>query len=412
MFISASEDGTAKVWDARRLERDISFRPRASYEGHEGAGVRAATALSDGCSVVTGASDGGVHLWKVERAGQGEAAGWAIHGATHVLSSSPTVGPVMDLCSWGPEMIVISRAGTGVCSIDLRAPPNGHPAWRLPSPPSRGVVSRLCCDNASSSSNPLYWIVTGTSRGAMALWDVRFLLPVTTWAHPKGAGIDAMALSPTPSTTGAPVVYVAAGKEEVAAWDTGNGTLKKVLRLAGKDALGAVPEALAAPAPDLGGAWDPLARARQLGATELRTLAARRPGFRSLLSGPGNELISGGSDCLIRCWDVSDPQRSYVVVAPPQEAYAVPKWSYSSRVVGQVPVIEERPVDGAGGQRRDTVHREDAAAAEERQVAARWWERAVALCHQQSIVDMARVEGHAEPLLASASLDGVIKVWR
>lgn len=408
LFISTSEDGTAKVWDARRLERDISFRPRASYEGHGGAGVRAAAALSDGSSVITGGSDGSVHLWKVERGGQGD--GWAVNGATQMRQHSPKAGPVMDLCAWGPDVVVVSSAGMGVTAIDTRTPPGTHPSWRLPCPPSRGVVSRLCCDNASSSS-PLYWIVTGTSRGAMALWDVRFVLPVTSWAHPKGAGVDAMALSSMPSTTGAPVVYVAAGKDEVAAWDTGNGTVKSVLRLAGKDALGAVPEALAAPALELGGVGDPLARARQLGATELRTLAARRPGFRSLLSGPGSELLSGGSDCAVRCWDVVDPQRSYVVVAPPQDAYVVPKWSYSSRVVGQASVIEERAVEGIASQRRGAV-REDAAAVEERQVGARWWERAVALGHQQSIVDMARMEGHAEPLLASASLDGVIKVWR
>lgn len=412
LFVSASEDGTVKLWDTRRLERDISFRPRASYEGHGGEGVRAVIALEDCATIVSGGADGSLHSWRVERRSQGE--GWSAGKATKVSNKSHDAGPVMDLCSCGPEMVVLSRAGTGVAALDLRSP-TGQSAWRLPCSPSTGVVNRMCCSSSSASSeSSLNWIVTGTSRGALSLWDVRYLLPVSTWKHPKGESVEAMALKRAtmpPSSTGeAPLVYAAAGNNEICAWDAVSGSIKAILRINNGDAPQTVPDFLAAPAQDLvDGGGDPLARGRQLGATELRILAARRPGFRALLCGVGSQLLTGGTDCAVRCWDMASLQQSYVVVtAPPNplDHNNIPQWEYVTTTVGQVPVTEGRRVvikvpskPTAEGQKKQLL-------------AARWWDRASALSHQQTIVDLAQVEGHAEPLLASASLDGSIKIWR
>jgi phosphoinositide-3-kinase regulatory subunit 4 len=417
LFVSASEDGTVKLWDARRLERDISFRPRESYEGHSGEGVQAVVALEDCATIVSGGAEGSVHAWRVERRSQGE--GWSAGKATEVLHKSQNAGPVKDLCSWGPDMVVVSRAGTGVVALDLRSPA-GQIAWRLPCPPSAGPVNRLCCSSSSSASSssstsPLSWIVTGTSRGALSLWDVRYLLPVSTWKHPKGESVDAMALRratmPPSSAGGAPVIYVAAGNNEICAWDAATGSVKEVFRLNNGDAPQTLPDFLAAPAQDLvDGAGDPLARGRQLGATELRTQPARGPGFRALLSGAGPQLLTGGTDCAVRCWDMADLQQSYMVVAAPpalhDHAY-IPQWQYTTRMVGQVTLAEEHRVVVKVPNKPN-----DPEVQKEQLVAARWWDRAASLGHQQTVVDLAHVEGHSEPLLASASLDGSIKIWR
>ena len=97
-----------------------------------------------------------------------------------------------------------------------------------------------------------------------------------------------------------------------------------------------------------------------------------------------------------------------VVTAPPtpQDYNRVPEWEYTVQTVGQVTVVEERSVAKMAKKPKD------AAEAQKEQLLACWRDRTSALCHQQTVVDLARIEGHAEPLLASASLDGSITIWR
>lgn len=72
------------------------------------------------------------------------------------------------------------------------------------------------------------WLLTGSSRGFLDLWDVRFQLRVNSWQHPTKAGIDALApATASPARLGLreaqlggrPLVYVAAGQNEVGLWD-------------------------------------------------------------------------------------------------------------------------------------------------------------------------------------------------
>ena len=46
-----------------------------------------------------------------------------------------------------------------------------------------------------------YWLCSGTSKGIMTLWDIRFSLPVSSWAHPSLAKINKMKLFPSISTS-------------------------------------------------------------------------------------------------------------------------------------------------------------------------------------------------------------------
>jgi len=283
----------------------------------------------------------------------------------------------------------------------------------------------------------------------MALWDLRFLVPVCQWRHPTGARIDALAVCEAEKMgiKGVPgmVAFAAAGRNEVAAWDVASGVCRKVMR--GSLSLphsasrsptggpgGGVPDALAAPPPFLGGAADPLGRARQLATSELRSLAARPPGIRAVLNARGGGLLTAGSDCAVRYWDVARPERSYMVVVPPPplsirsspdddesapgdaskgaqqpnvEA-AVPSYTYGVGMINGVDVVGEQcALSSVTTGEADAGRQQEA-----RQIASRWRNRAAGLAHQQTVVDIACVEGCVEPLLTTASMDGVVKVWR
>ena len=159
--------------------------------------------------------------------------------------------------------------------------------------------------------------------------------------------------------------------------------------------------------------------ARQLAISELQAPPARREGCRALLPTPGGQLLAGGSDRAVRCWDSGRPAQSYVVCAPPPPPVPapagepgeggaatvvdVPQYSYATRSVQGVPVLEECC----------TLQRSSSATADREAHLARqgWSERAAALCHQLAVTDLARVEA-SEPLLLSAGADGCVKAWR
>lgn len=33
------------------------------------------------------------------------------------------------------------------------------------------------------------WLLTGSSRGHLTLWDMRFQLPINSWQHPQKVGL-------------------------------------------------------------------------------------------------------------------------------------------------------------------------------------------------------------------------------
>ncbi len=65
LLLSASDDETIKVWDMRRLERDVSFRSRLTYTGQSGA-ITAVAGVEDGQSAASASASGSIHVWRVD----------------------------------------------------------------------------------------------------------------------------------------------------------------------------------------------------------------------------------------------------------------------------------------------------------------------------------------------------------
>jgi phosphoinositide-3-kinase regulatory subunit 4 len=432
LFLTASEDGCIKIWDVGRLERDISFRARASYQGHGHAGVHAAVVVGrDGNHTVASAdSCGRVLFWSVNRLGGGPDSTVNEHYDQYQFDKRLNI---TDLGRWSADCIVVSVAGPGggVVALDSRNPgntstsydvasSNSKRSWQLPCDPADGAV--ICLSLGDPEPSISHWVVTATSRGVVALWDVRFLLPVVTWSIPTRARIEALAVKQGSTLTSAPTVYTAAGRNEISAWDVNRRSCVGVYRYNSNSSLTTAteqnpstksPEALSVATGSslLARSMDPLAKGRLLGANELRSLPPRSPGVRALLldDGPDSRLFAGGSDCAVRCWDLLNPtDHSYCVVAPPpaEPFTGPPMFEYCCKLMNEVPVVEE------GCQLNRTPSSQLSSQRQQQREAQTWWERASGLCHKQTITAMARVEGHSEALLATASMDGVVKVWR
>lgn len=390
-FASASADGTVKIWDCRRLENDVSFKSCLTYDNHHhhssnGSKITALTACQEGYTIASGDGVGNVQVWRVECSTRISSGGGLVveryAGIVNSLSLGNTnddvSGAVLDLQSWGKSLLVSSTLRGGVSAWDLRTPNystnSSNAAWNLKSTAGKnGYIERFALEPSSCQN----WLITGSSRGILTLWDIRFRLPVVQWQHPGGMSINAMAIATAPSSrlgittnmtdgstvsTGIssssnPLVYVAAGDHsEVGLWDVARGKCLQVVKTssvlgggmggtapswssseilstntARRQGVATMPIALTSPSvlPPLG--TDVMGRAKALGINQLQSasgsaaaaasVARLGGGCRALLPDGGGPLITAGSDRAIRCWDTGRLQQSYVVCAPPPPSY-------------------------------------------------------------------------------------------
>ncbi len=104
---------------------------------------------------------------------------------------SPGQGAILELAAWGPHLLLYVTQRGGVTAWDTRAP---RDAWSLPCAPARGLPEHLLADPSPAAT----WLMTGSNRGYLSLWDVRFLQCANAWRHPLRCPIDALALATGP----------------------------------------------------------------------------------------------------------------------------------------------------------------------------------------------------------------------
>ncbi|PSS15560.1 Serine/threonine-protein kinase vps15 [Actinidia chinensis var. chinensis] len=399
-FVSASDDSTVKVWDSRKLEKDISFRSRLTYS-LEGNRALCVTMLQGSAQVVVGSCDGMIHMFSIDYISRG--LGNVVEkytGIGDVKKRSVGESAVLSLLNYSDsdfrQMVMYSTQNCGIHLWDTRTNSN---AWNVKVSPEEGYVSSLV---ASPCGN---WFVSGSSRGMLTLWDLRFCLPVNSWQYPLECPIEKMCLFLPPSNTAIstaarPLVYVAAGCNEVSLWNAENGSCHQVLRMVRNDSdmdFSDIPWALTRPSskanikPDLRRNVNPKYR------VEVNEPSSRLPGIRSLLALPGGDLLTGGTDLKIRRWDHCSPDRSYSVCGPSIKGVGNDDF-YETKSSFGVQVVQEtkrRPLAT-----KLTSKAVLAAAATDS-----------AGCHRDSILSLASVKVN-QRLLISSCRDGAIKVWK
>ncbi|KAF5481940.1 hypothetical protein F2P56_002550 [Juglans regia] len=403
-FVSASDDSTVKVWDSRKLEKDISFRSRLTYH-LEGSRALCATMLPSSAQVIVGACDGMIHMFSVDHFSRG--LGNVVEkysGIADIKKKDVKEGAILSLLTYSADssfsqMVLFSTQNCGIHLWDTR---KNSSSWTLKATPEEGYVSSLVngpCGN---------WFVSGSSRGVLTLWDLRFLVPVNSWQYSLPCPIEKMCpfapfvppQNASVSTTARPLIYVAAGCNEVCLWNAENGSCHQVLRVTNYDndaEMGDGPWALARPSSksnpksDLRRNVNPRYRVDELNEP------SRLPGIRSLLPLPGGDLLTGGTDLKIRRWDHYSPDRTYCICGPNLNGVGNDDF-YEARSSFGVQVVQEtrrRPLTS-----KLTSKAVLATAATDS-----------AGCHRDSILALASVKLN-QRLLISSSRDGAIKIWK
>lgn len=417
-FATGSEDGSCKIWDARRIEKDVAFQSRLTYAS-QGGKITSVASTSES-HIVSGSDNGTVHAWRVEYVTKdaGKTPQWRpvpdrYTGAAEIRHVDKSEGAVSAVASLGEHVVCYITQTGAVYGWDYRAPKD---AFRIPLNPKIGVTSSLALDTSGVAS----WLVIGTASGSINLLDMRFQTCVQEWNHPsRGAGIEAMTiapLSPQQSSAGAvkrPLVWCGAGHDEVALWDIADGGCRRILRvLRGQGA--ALDAAARAPpsAMEANGRLRIVPRSQSayvhsstlanttyghfsedLRADELISSTARPPGVRALLALPNGAIVSGSTDTCIRVWHPGDSAKSRVISG---NIYG-PRPKFAEQSVSGVVIQQEYPTPLPENARKSNAH----GTAYERHD-----------CHRDAVVALATISGAASRMLISASRDMSVKIWK
>ncbi|CAI5500304.1 unnamed protein product [Closterium sp. Naga37s-1] len=252
-FATASHDGTVKVWDATRLDRGTAFRSKLTYApqaggtggaggggGGVGGGAGRATAVAvmgDSARAAVGYASGEVHVVHVDYAPRFLSSPDSYRCITRMPSLEPSSpsspsnhgpgasrGAILSVHSWAGSnlgatqpslsasssslfscnplssshsLLLVASLHGGITLWDMRA---ARPAFSLHLHASLGAPTHVLPDPQHG-----LWLLGASSCSALCLWDLRFLLPLSSWRLPSAPS----APHPPPITALAPMLPAA-----------------------------------------------------------------------------------------------------------------------------------------------------------------------------------------------------------
>ncbi|KAH7062027.1 hypothetical protein BKA63DRAFT_538668 [Paraphoma chrysanthemicola] len=287
-FISASDDGTVKIWDTSRLERNITRRSRQTYRLGEDVKVTSLVFVEQTYSFVATGSDGSVHVF----------------GRPRLLRDYQL--PEGDRAS----VLLLATSTSKVIALDLRVM---RELFVLNNPLNHGTPTCFCVDRRA------HWLLLGTSHGVVDLWDLRFRLRLKAWACHGSAPIHRLyqVFLPKPKRTR---LYIAggSGQGEVTVWDFEKLICKEVYRTGSSKDLGTKSTTLV----DLdeeraGGMLGRFATSLEPSANSasdrgIRALVVHTQALDEKGESKHTFLLTAGPDWKVRYWDSKRPEASLV----------------------------------------------------------------------------------------------------
>ncbi|BFZ58932.1 Serine/threonine-protein kinase [Savitreella phatthalungensis] len=215
-FVTCSDDGTVKVWDTGKLERNVANRARTTYRtsaaGGAQAKVKCMTFVENSHCVAAATDTGAVLLLKIDCVLGGLAG--AKYGSIRLLRKAniTVTNPVSVVhCTTVDGTSTLLVVGNSkVIALDARSL---EVVYELTNPPHHGSITACTTDSRKT------WLLVGTSRGILDLWDLRFRIRVKSIGLPRPERVVSLAVHPCRG--GGRWVYVCGGSgtADVTVWD-------------------------------------------------------------------------------------------------------------------------------------------------------------------------------------------------
>ncbi|KAG9284442.1 hypothetical protein G9A89_023699 [Geosiphon pyriformis] len=328
-FASASDDGTIKIWDCARLEKNVTSRSRLTYD--LGSPVKCITFIENTHSIAAASKNGTIHIFFVD-CSQGTNSvkyGKPQTIREYYLEGEFAVSMKHYYTDNNKESILLYATSKGnISGLDLRTMTI---SWTFENPRSHGVVTAMVMDQSHK------WLLIGTSRGIFTLWDLRFRIQLRSWVHPTKSRISRLLLHPQAGRNRTWII-IAAGKNEVSVWDIEKLECKEVHGVRTGD------EKMSGVSLDTFKAIDPPGPSdilRSAFTAHESSFAADNSIRAVLYPHDCNYMITAGSDRKIRFWDRSKIQDSFVISGLELDEA---KPAYSTKQFDQISVhLESHP---------------------------------------------------------------------
>ncbi|XP_030370687.1 phosphoinositide 3-kinase regulatory subunit 4 [Scaptodrosophila lebanonensis] len=361
LFASGSIDGTVRLWDCSKLNGNQGInKSRQVYSTNTP--IYSIAACDGGQSLAVGGKDGSLLMMRIDRNSTKMTLQHARDQTEH------NDGPIVDMHAYdqaAPSVIVYATLYGGIVAWDTRMQ---HSAWRLQNELRHGVITTICADPTGS------WLATGTSGGKHICWDLRFRLPIAEIKHPADSWIRKVACHPTEPSY---LISASQSNNEVSVWNIESGQRQAVL-------------------------W--ASSAPVLTNTSLNDPATTCGVLSGVVDG-SPFILTGSSDQRIRYWDIASPKNSALKVPAANDNLQEVAFSYNARLIDGSQVIEEQiiPLNNAGDahQMRSSTE-ENPRSGPDMPTAS----------HHDAITDLLMCKDKGQIYIASASRDGVIKLWK
>ncbi|KAI5285644.1 Serine/threonine-protein kinase [Ascosphaera aggregata] len=355
-FVTASDDGTVKIWDTGRLEKNLSPRSRQTHRHAPGARVKCLTFVANTHTIISAATDGSIHVVRVQsyhrssdtvRYGKLELVR-DYNISEHFSHFSDEHAVWLEQFRNDTNIVLLFATNRSrLIALDLK---EMNPLYVLENPVNHGMVTTFCVDKKNN------WVLVGTAHGILDLWDLRFQIRIKSWSISGGTPIHRLQVHPVRGMgRWVCVVGGTSNGSEVMIWDIDKVQCREVYRVEHPAAptnkrieRGAIASPVRHTSVDM--VWkryeprrvdeDPEGMLARFSNSSFNTTAdyalpdnltgpgrsviVKRNGICALAVGletvhvgdetyKGGFLITGGYDRKIRYWDVSYPEFSFVV---------------------------------------------------------------------------------------------------
>ena len=222
-FITASDDGTVKVWDTLKLEKNLAHRSRQTYKHREGSKVTCIAFVEKTHTFISGASDGSVHVVKVDCVQVGDTSKYGklrrvreyqLPDGEHAVWTEHFKSDATSIC-------LLATTLSRVVALDLRTM---NVLYTFENPTHHGTLTCFCVDKKHN------WLCLGTSHGILDIWDLRFKLRLKAFGLSGGTPIHRLRIYPFHGRGRWVCVAGGTAQNEITVWDLEKSQCRAVYR--------------------------------------------------------------------------------------------------------------------------------------------------------------------------------------